>query len=190
MTSPDPARWKRALTALRPRIPRSFRYRGFSPRTPELSAAEQVLVPELVSAAKRQAPGARWSRLLNQTPGLIEAVAWRAVRLILVEEIAIGELLGADGRPVPATPGTIIGRRALRRQADELHEARQTPWWEGAPPELLAPLECITQALGECAQRLRQEQFGSLRRPLPERRRAAQDAHYIAAAIEAGQPWE
>lgn len=190
MNSVDPARWKRALTALRPRIPGSFRYRGFAPRRPELSALEQALVPELLSAGKRQAPGAGWQLLQAQAPGLAEAIALRAVRLVLVEELAIGDLVGADGNPVAPSQGAVIGRRALRRQADELRENRQTPWWEGTPAPLLPALERVTRALGECAQRLREEQLAGLRRPLSERRRAAQDAAFITAAIEAGQLWE
>jgi hypothetical protein len=190
MTSPDPARWKRALTALRTRIPRTFRYRGFAPRRPEPSALEQGLVPELLSAAKRLVPSGGWQQLQAQAPGLVEAIALRAVRLVLVEELAIGELLGADGHPVPATQGVVIGRRALRRQADELRENRQSPWWVGTPSPLLPALERVTRALGECAQRLRQEHLRGLRRPLEERRRAAQDAVFINAAIEAGEPWE
>ncbi|MFO0578986.1 MAG: hypothetical protein U1A78_33700 [Polyangia bacterium] len=180
---PDAEVWIACLSELRARLPPAFRYRGFAPREPALGK-EVGLAPGLLKDVQ-----ARLSRRALQQLDLIEALAARAARLVLTEELCLGPLIGADGLPVPATSGVIIGRRALRRFVDEHQESRQPLPWEGNP-EPPPALERSAALLGVAAQAAREEVFAQHRPPDGSRRRAAQDAAYIVAALERGRPWE
>lgn len=176
------------LRALRATVSRKFRYRGFAPRAPAFLPEEKALLPELLALARDLAQESL-REPLQREPELLEALVLRALRIALVEELALGALLGRDGAEVPRSRGTTVGRRALRRIVDERDEARQLPPWSAWTAREVAALERLAAHVGTLVMDLCDEHLRGSRPPPAQRRRAELDASGIASAIEAGQLW-
>lgn len=177
-----------ALQALRAAVPRKFRYRGFAPRAPAFLPEEKALLPELLELARDLVPELL-REPLQQEPELLEALVLRSLRIALVEELALGALVGSDGAEVSRSRGTTVGRRALRRIVDERDEARQLPPWSAWAAREVDALERLAAHVGTLVMALCDEHLRGSRPPPAQRRRAELDAGGIASAIEAGQLW-